>query len=171
MIRVGQKVTGVRESSRGIIVGTRGVASGAVPPTNLIVNGDFSAGTANWTGFGYSGKSATAGKANFNNATGNGTTAPYDGIDQPPIGGFTAAKYYEVTYTVVRTSGTVRVRFIGGTIRYGADRSASGTYTERLLANTGNTDLSIIPSDANFQGTVDDVILTGPYNTATVGGA
>lgn len=133
------------------------------PPSNLILNGDFSADDANWNGFYYSGKAPTGGKAVFT------ATPAYDGIGQSLA--LTAAKYYEVTFTMTRTAGSVFARFTGGTNRNGTERATAGTFTERLLANTGNNTFQIDPVDNGFTGTIDDIVVTGPFNTATVGGA
>lgn len=134
------------------------------PPTNLIVNGDFSGGDANWQGFYYSGKEPSGGRAVFTNAP------AYDGIFQN-VGALTSGRYYEVTFTMTRTAGSIFARLGGGTTRNGTERNTAGTYTQRLLANTGNNLLQLDPLDSGFTGTIDDVILTGPYTTATVGGA
>lgn len=128
---------------------------------NVIVNGAFSTDAA-WVGFGYSGKTISGGKANF------AASPAYDGFIQSGVP-FTAGKYYEVTFTVSgRTSGNVYPFLTGGTQRNGTIRSADGTYTERLLVNSGNNAF-------NFQmetgGTlsVDDITVTGPFNSPTVG--
>lgn len=75
----------------------------------------------------------------------------------------TAGSVYLITWTMTRTAGTLLPRFTGGTTVSGAALSASGTYTENLVAVTGNTTLEFY-GDASFAGTVDDVsvvLLTG----------
>lgn len=145
--------------------GTPFVVQGAVLP-NLLVNGDFSQGQTGWTNWSPPTKDVVGGKATFVSGS------PYDGIEQVVSALSTnTGKYFELTFTVSVTSGVFRARFINGTLQYFADRGSSGTYTERKQALTGNTILSLIPSDAGFTGTVDDVILRGPYNTPTIGGS
>ena len=75
----------------------------------------------------------------------------------------TAGSVYLITWTLTRTAGTLLPRFTGGTTVSGTALSASGTYTENLVAVTGNTTLEFY-GDASFAGTVDDVsvvLLTG----------
>lgn len=70
---------------------------------------------------------------------------------------FVAGGTYRVTYTVGSyTAGNVRARFSGGTVRNGTLRAANGTYTEDLLANTGNVTLEL-SADAAFAGSIDNV--------------
>jgi len=75
----------------------------------------------------------------------------------------TAGSVYLITWTLTRTAGTLLPRFTGGTTVFGTALSASGTYSENLVAVTGNTTLEFY-GDASFAGTVDDVsvvLLTG----------
>lgn len=145
----------------GAVAGSRRRTLPGVPG-NLIVNGTF-ADTTGWTGFGYSGKSVSGGKANFVNSI------PYDGFAQDVA--FVAGKYYELTYTVSGyVSGNVYVSFIGGTQVNTTFRTANGTYTQRVLAATGNTGINF-RMETSGTLSIDDVILTGPYTTATIGGA
>lgn len=145
---------------RGVLAASRRrVAAG---PSNVITNGGFADSTG-WYGAGFSGKTISGGKANF-------VASPtFDGFAQAvPL---TAGKYYELTWTISgRTSGTVRPSLTAGTQRDGTGRSTNGTFTERLLANTGNTTFEFMLSTAGTLS-VDDISLVGPYNTATVGGA
>ena len=74
-----------------------------------------------------------------------------------------AGSVYLITWTMTRTAGTLLPRFTGGTTVSGTALSASGTYTENLVAVTGNVTLEFY-GDASFAGTVDDVsvvVLTG----------
>ncbi len=68
-----------------------------------------------------------------------------------------AGRQYRITYTLTRTAGTFRVRFAGTTNVDGADRTASGTYTDTLTAVTGNNQLRLVGADGAFAGTVDNV--------------
>lgn len=75
----------------------------------------------------------------------------------------TAGSVYLITWTLTRTAGALLLRFTGGTTVSGTALSASGTYTENLVAVTGNTTLEFY-GDASFAGTVDGVsvvLLTG----------
>jgi len=64
-----------------------------------------------------------------------------------------AGATYELTYTVVRTSGLVTVRFYGGTGVIGISRPASGTYTDTLVAVEGNNAVGFTKT-AVFAGSV-----------------
>lgn len=131
--------------------------------TNLLTNGSFASYDVGWTGI-YGGRSAATQKLVFTNS------ATYDPVLQ--YVSLTAGKYYEITYTI---SGYSAGDFFaqlsgGGTAVAGTHRTANGTYTERLLANTGNTDVEFLCAVAATL-TVDDITMTGPYNTSTVGGS
>lgn len=126
-------------------------------PTNILLNGNFAGGTTSWSGFGFNGKSVTSGKGQFV------ATTAFDGINQASTP-FIAGKYYDVQYTLVVTSGKAYAYFSGGTGRNGTNRSASGTYTERLLANTGNNNFGFQGS-TTITMTIDDITVTGPYDT------
>lgn len=139
--------------------------SGAEIPmaVDLITNGDFDT-EDNWTGLWYSGKSYDYGAQRivFD------ATPAYDGIAQTLATAPVAGKEYQLTYTITRTAGSILPRLSGGTNRNGAERSASGTYTERLLANTGNTTFEFLPMDNGFTGTIDNVSLIGPFDPPVV---
>lgn len=132
------------------------------PYTNLIGNGTFADATG-WTNLGFSGKSVTGGKLVF------ASTPAYDAAIYlcSPIPG----KYYELTYTVSGYSaGNIQAPLLGGTNRLSTVRTANGTYTERLLANTGNTELDFRSNDITGTFSIDNVSLIGPFDTPTVGG-
>jgi hypothetical protein len=135
-------------------------------PTNRMTNGNFASSDTGWTGFWFSGK--TVDTTNQRAVWGSGSVA-FDGINQAQT--FTAGKYYQVEYTINRTAGEFLARFTGGTNRNGATRTASGTYKERLLANTGNNRISFDPGSTPFQGWLDDIKLYGPYDTSTIDGS
>lgn len=139
-----------------------GGGGGGGGPANVITNGGF-ADDANWSGFWYSGKTAAGGKAVF-------TASPaFDGIWQAAT--LTAGKYYELTWTISGySSGSIYPRFTGGTTRNGTPRATNGTFTERMLANTGNNTFEFL-MDVGGTVSVDDISIVGPYDTATVGGA
>ena len=60
---------------------------------------------------------------------------------------FVAGRTYRVTFTVSGyAAGLVAPQFTGGTTRSGSSRTANGTYTEDLLANTGNATFRIFAS-------------------------
>lgn len=70
---------------------------------------------------------------------------------------FEAGKTYSVTYTVAAYSaGAVLVQFTGGTTRSGTARSANGTYTETLVANSGNNSFRLF-ANGIFQAQIDNV--------------
>lgn len=131
---------------------------------NRVSNGDFAAGETIWTGWDGGSKRVVGGKATFTAA------AAYDGIAQPIV--FVAGKYYEISWTQATTAGSVFARLVGTSNRNGAAVAVNGPVAPfRLLANTGNNQFQIDPLDDGFTGTIDDVVVRGPYNTATVGGA
>jgi hypothetical protein len=131
--------------------------------TNLLTNGNFSNYDVGWTGI-YGGRSAASQKLVFT------ASDAYDPVYQSIS--LTAGKYYEITYTISGfTSGDFFAQLSGGgTAVPGTHRTANGTFTERLLASTGNTQVQFLCSTTSTL-TVDDVIVSGPYTTSTVGGA
>lgn len=91
-------------------------------------------------------------------------TPAANGITQPLS--LPAGKYYEVTFTVSGYSaGNVYPFFSGGTTRTGTARTANGTYTERLLVNSGNTTFGL-ESSSTASLSIDDITVTGPYDFA-----
>lgn len=152
-------MSGVLAVRRGSV--TKPAPAGPVV-ANVITNGGFADDTG-WNGFWYSGKTAAGGKAVF-------TASPaYDDINQPVT--LVAGKYYELTWTISDyASGTVFALFSGGTNRNGTNRSANGTYVERLLVNSGNNTFRFMLETGGTLS-VDDISVVGPYDTATVGGA
>jgi hypothetical protein len=70
-----------------------------------------------------------------------------------------AGNTYRVTYTVSGFSaGSVRPRFIGGTVASGAPVAANGTHTDYLVATSGTLGLDITGSI--FTGTIDNISVT-----------
>ena len=63
---------------------------------------------------------------------------------------------YLITWTMTRSAGTFTPQFKGGTTVAGTSLNTSGTFTENLVAVTGNTTLDLF-CDGNFAGTIDDV--------------
>lgn len=154
------QVRGVNTDGNGPASNSAGATTPAsATPTNILLNGDFSGGTTNWSGFGFSGKAVTGGKAVM-------TANPaFDGITQNSVP-FVAGKYYDVTFTISGYSaGTYYPYFLGGTGRNGTGRSANGTFTERLLANTGNNIYGMQGSSGNSTLSIDDISVVGPYDT------
>ena len=128
----------------------------------LVRNGGF-ADASGWTGFGSNGKSVSGGVAVF------GATPASSPISQsvPLVPG----KYYQVQFTLAgRTAGNPFPFLSGGTQRNGTQRTANGTYKERLLVNPGNTILGIQGASGAQSYTIENVSLTGPFETSTVDG-
>lgn len=72
----------------------------------------------------------------------------------------TAGKLYRIIYTVSGYSaGSVRAQFTGGTTTSGIQRTANGTYTEYIRAETGNVNFNFDGVLA-FTGIVDNVSVT-----------
>lgn len=135
-----------------------------IAPANVITNGTFTTSTGWDASIGYSGKTISGGKANMS------STPAYDGFNIAIT--VTAGKYYELTWTVSGYStGNASPYMSGGTARNGVSRTANGTYTERLLANTGNNNFGWYSADVIGTYSVDNITLIGPYDTSTVGGA
>jgi len=68
-----------------------------------------------------------------------------------------AGATYRVEFTVLNyVSGLFAVRFTGGTTRTGTTRTANGTYSQDLVANTGNVNFEII-AGGGTQGDIDNV--------------
>jgi len=82
---------------------------------------------------------------------------------------FVAGRSYVVTYTVVSAdAGNVRVSFSGGVQVSGTTRTTAGTFTEILVANTGNSQLNIQAVNLGFTGSIDNItVKLLPGNHAT----
>jgi len=114
--------------------------------TELVTNGGFTTDT-NWTkGTGWTIGSGVATKV-----------AGVAGAATQPIT-VTAGNCYLATYTITRTAGTITPFFSGGVSGAGVGRSASGTYSNVIVAGTGNTTLELY-ADAAFAGTIDNVTI------------
>lgn len=77
------------------------------------------------------------------------------GISQPVA--FVAGARHRTVFTITNlTAPLFAVQFTGGTTRSGTSRMANGTYTETLLANTGNNSFRIF-AGSNAAADIDDV--------------
>lgn len=110
----------------------------AVVGPDLISNGTFASDTvwskgADWTiSGGVAVRAAGAGESS---------------LSQPVT--LTAGGTYEITFTVLGyAAGTVTPRFSGGSNVDGTARSANGTYTESLVAASGNTTFNLVANAA-----------------------
>jgi hypothetical protein len=118
----------------------------AIAAADQVVNGTFAA-DSDWTkGTGWTISGGTANKS-------AGTASNLDQAQTLTVG-----RSYLITYTITRTAGTLNVALSGGTTVNGANRTASGTYTEVLVAVTGNNNLRFA-ADSSFAGTLDNVIV------------
>lgn len=116
--------------------------------TELLQNGGFNSDTGIWTlGVGYSISGgllvAVAGTNSFASQT-------------PPQ--IVAGGTYELTYTLVRTAGTLTPRLAGGTNTDYTARAVGGTFTESVVAVTSNIFFRFNKS-ATFAGTIDNASL------------
>lgn len=113
--------------------------------TNLVVNGGFYTGSTYWT--------TTAGWAIT--GTGGGVTAVATATNTALTHALAAVPgtSYNVTYTVTRTLGSVTMSFGGGPSTPVA-RSASGTYTESVVATST---AALVFTGTGFSGSIDDV--------------
>lgn len=125
----------------GISAGSTGVG-GASYGAELVSNGNFASDTI-WTkGIGWVIAAGVASSAD--------STAITQAIT------LTAGSVYEITYTITaRTSGTAQIQLTGGTTVNGLVRSSTGTFTEQLIAVSGNTTIGIIGNI--FIGSIDNV--------------
>lgn len=121
------------------------ISAGGFGP-EMVLNGDFATDTI-WTkGVGFVIAGGRASRI---------PDASSSGLSQPLS--FIAGRSYRVTFTVLNfVSGQFLPRFTGGTMRSGTLRTANGTFTETLVANTGNTTLQFFASGVT-QADIDDV--------------
>ena len=132
---VEQPVGLMLDRSRGLVLGAEAVS-----------NGDFSNGGTGWS---YTSWVISGGAATLSNAS--------DSLAQSVS--FVAGRTYAVTFTLSAFSGTgaFRPRIFGGTTVTGTNRSADGTYTEYMVAVTGNNQFAMTPSTATCTGTIDNI--------------
>lgn len=124
-------------------------AATTIPAPELVTNGNFSAGTdwgampSGWAiGSGVLTTTAAAAFSNIGQAE-----------DQ-----FEAGETYVVSYDVTAfSSGSVRLAFSGGTQRNGSNRTAVGSYSEELVANTGNNTITIFAIAAGSSWSIDNL--------------
>jgi hypothetical protein len=118
-----------------------------VDDTELLLNGAMATDTV-WTkGPGWT---IASGKATH--------VGPTAGNLEQPIA-FVAGATYRVVFTVLDyTAGDVTARFIGGTAVSGTPRTANGTYSQDLVAQTGNVDFKFL-GQTTFAGAVDNASL------------
>lgn len=69
-----------------------------------------------------------------------------------------AGALYQLSYTMTRSAGTLTPGFTGGTSVSTTARSAGGSYTETIMAVTGNTTFRFA-ADAAFAGSIKSVTL------------
>ena len=122
----------------------------------LVLNGTFTGSATSWgLGTGW-----TYGANLVSKAAGN--TNPLFQSAMP----FVSGQSYSITYTLVRTAGTIYVQVgdgAGATV--GTTRNSSGTYTETLLfSDTADKIIQFIPNAA-FIGSIDDVIVVNSVSS------
>ena len=116
---------------------------------NIITNGTFDTDTDWGKGTGWS-INTTSKIAECDGSQSAGTQLTQTGLS------FTNGVTYKVTYTITVTAGSVKAAFRGGTSVDGASRTTSGSYTENLVALTGNNSFRMI-ANTDFIGTVDNI--------------
>tara|TARA_B100001758_G_scaffold246954_1_gene263337 strand:- start:1075 stop:3162 length:2088 start_codon:yes stop_codon:yes gene_type:complete len=116
---------------------------------NIIINGTFDTDTDWGKGTGWSINTTTK-IAECDGSQSAGTQLTQTGLS------FTNGVTYKVTYTLTVSAGSVKAAFRGGTSVDGASRTTSGTYTENLVALTGNNSFRMI-ANTDFIGTVDNI--------------
>lgn len=81
----------------------------------------------------------------------SGSTSTYQSVS------FSANKTYKIQYDLDITAGSFKIRIGGGTLIDTPVRTTSGTYTEYIVANSGNNVLNLRADNGAFVGTVDNV--------------
>jgi hypothetical protein len=131
-------------------------SQGLVLGPERITNGDFASGTG-WTVSG--GWSIGSGVAAY---TGSGVAATIaQGVT------LVAGSSYQVTFTLVVSSGSFTPRFAGGTTVSGTARTTSGTFTDIIQAVTGNNLFQMLGSTTAV-GSIDNIsvkLLAGNHAT------
>ena len=112
----------------------------------LITNGTFDS-DSDWTkGTGWvieNGKASRTAQS--------GSTSCYQSIS------LTGGKKYKIQYDLNITAGSFKIRIGGGTLVDTITRTTSGTYTEYIVANSGNNVLNLRANDGAFVGSIDNV--------------
>jgi hypothetical protein len=113
---------------------------------DLVVNGDFAAGSTGWT-LG----------AGWTVASGAATHAPGSASNLSQIVPMVEDVPYTIRWTVTgRTAGTIQRQLTGGTTNNGPVQSINGTFSEPAAPNLGNTTLAFVAS-SDFDGSVSAV--------------
>jgi hypothetical protein len=129
----GQPVGLVLDKSKGLVLGSE-----------LVTNGTFGADT-DWTkGTGWTISGGVATK----------TAGTASGLDQNIS--LVAGRTYLLQSEITRTAGTIQAQFIGGTTVSGISRNTSGTFSQYIVAVTGNVTVRF-NADASFAGTIDNI--------------
>jgi hypothetical protein len=116
---------------------------------NIITNGTFDTDTDWGKGTGWSINTSSK-IAECDGSQVSGTQLTQTGLS------FTNGVTYRITYTLTVTAGSVKAAFRGGTGVDGVSRTSSGTYTENMVALTGNNSFRMI-ANTDFIGTVDNI--------------
>jgi hypothetical protein len=140
----GQSVGLMLDKSKGLALGSE-----------LVTNGNFSAGSTGWTlGLGWS---VTGGAASITVSL--ATNALTQGIG-------VAGKTYQITYTIVSVSAQGFRVFAGGSS--GVLRTSAGTYTELIQCGSTNNLVGVAASAIGTTGTIDNISVKElPGNHAT----
>jgi len=81
----------------------------------------------------------------------SGSTSMYQSVS------FTANKSYKITYDLDISAGSFLLRIGGGALIDTTPRTTSGTYTEYIVANSGNNVLNLRAVDGNFNGSITNI--------------
>ena len=81
----------------------------------------------------------------------SGSTSMYQSVS------FTANKSYKITYDLDISAGSFLLRIGGGALINTSARTTSGTYTEYIVANSGNNVLNLRAVDGNFIGSITNI--------------
>lgn len=72
---------------------------------------------------------------------------------------FEPGKSYRNSYGMTFVAGAVRVQMLGGTTVTGATRTTTNTFTETLVALTGNTQFAWNATGGGFSGDMDNLLI------------
>jgi hypothetical protein len=125
---------------------------------DVVTNGAFTTDTG-WT----KGTGWTVDAANSNTAASDGSQTAASDLEQAVA--FVAGVTYKTVFDVTRSAGSVRLS-IGGTL--GTARSSGATFTENIVA--GSDGVLAVVADADFVGTIDNLVVTPLTGTGTVTG-
>jgi lysophospholipase L1-like esterase len=114
---------------------------------NLVLDPAFD-DASKWSGT--AGAAVTGGQCVF-------TSTNFGSLSQIASVAFEAGASYRVTYDIVSISGQVRAQFNGGSAKGGVTRTAPGSYSETIVANSGNNQIRLQTNTSSTSAVVDNL--------------